>query len=134
MCNISNETSCLQLELRSTAPSTPSIIVDEQGNVIDSHDGSREPIQFVFEEIHWSSEIDVEEAARRMEVTFYPFKKVIVYMNKWCLCYSRRCQRNRGSFTNALLLHRCPTCLFLRLSSGLKQRRSWCTLFCCGEL
>lgn len=65
-----------QLELRSTGPSTPSVIVDEEGNVIDSRDGSSEPIQFVFEEIHWSSEINEEEAFRRLEVTFYPFKKV----------------------------------------------------------
>uniref|UniRef100_A0A3Q1F5A9 Selenoprotein N n=1 Tax=Acanthochromis polyacanthus TaxID=80966 RepID=A0A3Q1F5A9_9TELE len=65
-----------QLELQSTGPSTPSIIVDEQGNIIDSRDSSGEPIQFVFEEIHWSSEIGQQEAARRLEVTLYPFKKV----------------------------------------------------------
>uniref|UniRef100_A0A668UCG1 Uncharacterized protein n=1 Tax=Oreochromis aureus TaxID=47969 RepID=A0A668UCG1_OREAU len=65
-----------QLELQSAGPSTPSIITDEQGNIIDRRDSSSEPIQFVFEEIHWTSEISQEEAARRMEVTFYPFKKV----------------------------------------------------------
>lgn len=67
---------CPQLELQSTGPSTPSIIVDEQGNVIDSRDGGGEPIQFVFEEISWTSEISRQEAARRLDITFYPFKKV----------------------------------------------------------
>ncbi|PWA22581.1 hypothetical protein CCH79_00015134, partial [Gambusia affinis] len=65
-----------QLELRSTGPSTPSVIVDEDGNVIDSRDGRSEPIRFVFEEIRWTSEINQEEASHRLEVTFYPFKKV----------------------------------------------------------
>lgn len=65
-----------QLELQSRGPSTPSIIVDEKGNVIDRRDSNAEPIQFVFEEIHWASEISRQEAARRMEVTLYPFKKV----------------------------------------------------------
>lgn len=72
---------CLQLELQSTGPSTPSIIVDEKGNIIDSRDGNSEPIQFVFEEIHWTSEISQQEAARRMEVTLYPFKKVNVFIS-----------------------------------------------------
>lgn len=70
---------CLQLELQSTGPSTPSIIVDEEGNIIDSRDGSSEPIQFVFEDIHWASEISRQEAARRLDVTLYPFKKVNVH-------------------------------------------------------
>uniref|UniRef100_A0A8C7Z7M7 Selenoprotein N n=1 Tax=Oryzias sinensis TaxID=183150 RepID=A0A8C7Z7M7_9TELE len=65
-----------QMELQSTGPSTPSIILDEEGNILDRRDSSSEPIQFVFEEIHWSSEISREEAARHLEVTFYPFKKV----------------------------------------------------------
>uniref|UniRef100_A0A8B9RCC4 Selenoprotein N n=1 Tax=Astyanax mexicanus TaxID=7994 RepID=A0A8B9RCC4_ASTMX len=65
-----------QMELRAAGPSTPSVIYDEQGNVIDSSVEGGEPIQFVFEEIHWSSEISREEAANRLEVTFYPFKKV----------------------------------------------------------
>ncbi|KAG7510254.1 hypothetical protein JOB18_016945 [Solea senegalensis] len=65
-----------QLELQSTGPSTPSIITDEEGNIIDSRDGATEPIQFIFEDIHWTSEISQQEAARRMEVTLYPFKKV----------------------------------------------------------
>lgn len=67
---------CFQLELQSTGPSTPSIIMDEEGNIIDSRDGSSEPIQFVFEDIHWTSELSRQEAARRLDVTFYPFKKV----------------------------------------------------------
>lgn len=67
-----------QLELQSAGPSTPSVIVDNQGNVIDSRDGSSEPIQFVFEDIHWTSEISRQEAARRLDVTFYPFKKVSI--------------------------------------------------------
>uniref|UniRef100_A0A665UYB6 Selenoprotein N n=1 Tax=Echeneis naucrates TaxID=173247 RepID=A0A665UYB6_ECHNA len=65
-----------QLELQSTGPSTPSIITDEEGNIIDSRDKSIEPIQFVFEDIHWTSEISQQEATRHLEVTFYPFKKV----------------------------------------------------------
>ncbi|KAM3594496.1 uncharacterized protein V6R79_008969 [Siganus canaliculatus] len=65
-----------QLELQSTGPSTPSIIMDEEGNVIDRRDSSSEPIQFVFEDIHWTSEISRQEAARHLDVTFYPFKKV----------------------------------------------------------
>uniref|UniRef100_A0A673CSI9 Selenoprotein N n=1 Tax=Sphaeramia orbicularis TaxID=375764 RepID=A0A673CSI9_9TELE len=65
-----------QLELLSTGPSTPSVIIDEQGNVIDSKDINGEPIQFIFEDIHWTSEISRQEAARRLEVTLYPFKKV----------------------------------------------------------
>ncbi|KAI4887177.1 hypothetical protein NFI96_021288, partial [Prochilodus magdalenae] len=64
-----------QMELRAAGPSTPSVIYDEQGNVMDSRGEGGEPIQFVFEEIHWSSEISREEAANRLEVTFYPFKK-----------------------------------------------------------
>uniref|UniRef100_A0A7N8Y2R3 Selenoprotein N n=1 Tax=Mastacembelus armatus TaxID=205130 RepID=A0A7N8Y2R3_9TELE len=65
-----------QLELQSTGPSTPSIITDEEGNIIDRRDGNNEPIQFVFEDIHWASEISQQEAARRLELTLYPFKKV----------------------------------------------------------
>jgi len=49
--------------------------VDEEGNVIDSRDSGSEPIQFVFEEIRWTSEISQHEAARRLEITLYPFKK-----------------------------------------------------------
>lgn len=71
---------CPQLELLSLGPSTPTVITDEEGNVIDSKD-SGEPIQFVFEGIHWTSEISHQEAARRLDVTFYPFKKV----NTHCL-------------------------------------------------
>nr|XP_061798833.1 selenoprotein N-like [Nerophis lumbriciformis] len=65
-----------QLELRSTEPSTPSVIMDENGNIIDSRSGSADPIRFVFEEIDWRSEIDRKEADRLLEVTLYPFKKV----------------------------------------------------------
>lgn len=64
------------MELKSTGPSTPSVIIDEEGNVIDSKDINQEPIQFVFEDIHWSAEISQQEAAHRLEVTLYPFKKV----------------------------------------------------------
>lgn len=56
-------------------PSTPDVILDEEGNVIDSKDGDA-PIQFVFEDIHWTSEVSHQEAAQRLDVTFYPFKKV----------------------------------------------------------
>lgn len=65
-----------QMELTSTGPSTPSIILDEEGNVIDNKESSQEPIQFIFEDITWSSEISQQEALHRMEVTYYPFKKV----------------------------------------------------------
>lgn len=65
-----------QMELEATAPSIPSFIHDEEGNVIDSLDANGEPIQFVFEEIEWLSQITREEAGRRLEVTLYPFKKV----------------------------------------------------------
>uniref|UniRef100_A0A8C8I9G7 Selenoprotein N n=1 Tax=Oncorhynchus tshawytscha TaxID=74940 RepID=A0A8C8I9G7_ONCTS len=65
-----------QMELQAAGPSTPSFIQDEEGNIIDSRGGGSDPIQFVFEDIHWTSEISREEAARRLEVTFYPFKKV----------------------------------------------------------
>lgn len=66
----------LQMELEATGPSVPSVIHDENGNVIDSRDPSGEPIQFVFEEITWQREIPWEEAARKLEVAMYPFKKV----------------------------------------------------------
>jgi len=66
----------LQMELESTGPSIPSVIHDENGNVIDSRDPSGEPIQFVFEEITWQQEIPWEEAAQKLEVAMYPFKKV----------------------------------------------------------
>lgn len=49
--------------------------MDEEGNVIDSKAGGT-PIQFVFEDIHWTSEVSHQEATRRLDVTFYPFKKV----------------------------------------------------------
>lgn len=54
----------------------PSVILDEDGNVIDSRLPSGEPLQFVFEEIRWQQELSWEEAARRLEVAMYPFKKV----------------------------------------------------------
>uniref|UniRef100_A0AAY5KH39 EF-hand domain-containing protein n=1 Tax=Esox lucius TaxID=8010 RepID=A0AAY5KH39_ESOLU len=65
-----------QMELQATGPSTPSFIQDEEGNILDSRGGGGDPVQFVFEDIHWTSEISREDAARRLEVTFYPFKKV----------------------------------------------------------
>ncbi|KAJ0063117.1 hypothetical protein NL108_012580 [Boleophthalmus pectinirostris] len=65
-----------QMELLSTGPSTPSVIFDEEGNVIDSKGSNLDPIQFVFEDIIWTSEISHQEALHRMEVTYYPFKKV----------------------------------------------------------
>lgn len=57
-------------------PSIPSVIHDENGNVIDSRDPTGEPIQFVFEEITWQQKITWEEAAQKLEVAMYPFKKV----------------------------------------------------------
>lgn len=82
---------CLQLELQSSGPSTPSVIVDEEGNVIDSWDGGSEPIQFIFEDIHWTSEISREEAARRLEVTFYPFKKANIHRIHYLFHFYLKC-------------------------------------------
>ncbi|RLV88894.1 hypothetical protein DV515_00015177 [Chloebia gouldiae] len=65
-----------QMELESTGPSVPTVIHDENGNVLDSRDPSGEPIQFVFEEITWQHEIPWQEAAHRLEVAMYPFKKI----------------------------------------------------------
>ncbi|KAJ7989216.1 hypothetical protein DPEC_G00317200 [Dallia pectoralis] len=65
-----------QMELQASSPSTPSFIQDEEGNIIDSRGGGSGPVQFVFEDILWTSEISREDTARRLEVTFYPFKKV----------------------------------------------------------
>lgn len=65
-----------QMELEATGPSIPSVILDEDGNMIDSRLPSGEPLQFVFEEIKWQQELSWEEAARRLEVAMYPFKKV----------------------------------------------------------
>ncbi|KAL8220632.1 UNVERIFIED_CONTAM: hypothetical protein K2H54_050944 [Gekko kuhli] len=64
------------MELESLGPSIPSVIHDENGNVINSRDHEGEPIQFIFEEISWQQEITWEEAAHKLEVAMYPFKKV----------------------------------------------------------
>lgn len=64
------------MELEATGPSVPSVILDEDGNMIDSRLPSGEPLQFVFEEIKWHQKLSWEEAARRLEVAMYPFKKV----------------------------------------------------------
>lgn len=88
---------CPQLELLSLGPSTPTVITDEEGNVIDSKD-SGEPIQFVFEDIHWTSEISHQEAARRLDVTFYPFKKV----NTHCLSSTQQSLTQEITFSSAL--------------------------------
>lgn len=97
---------CLQLELQSTGPSTPSIIMDEEGNIIDNRDGGGEPIQFVFEDIHWTSEMSRQEATRRLEVTFYPFKKVTTWEAFIQHIYSTHCLHtglNAVSFTTVSL-------------------------------
>uniref|UniRef100_K7FNJ2 EF-hand domain-containing protein n=1 Tax=Pelodiscus sinensis TaxID=13735 RepID=K7FNJ2_PELSI len=65
-----------QMELESSGPSIPSVIHDENGNVLDSRDPAGEPVQFVFEEIRWQQEMSWEEAAQKLEVAMYPFKKV----------------------------------------------------------
>lgn len=64
------------MELEAMGPSVPSVILDKDGSVIDSHLPSGESLQFVFEEIKWQQELSWEEAARRLEVAMYPFKKV----------------------------------------------------------
>lgn len=119
---------CLQLELQSTGPSTPSIILDEQGNVIDSRDGGGEPIQFVFEDISWISEISRKEAARRLDVTFYPFKKVTSFLTGRLLA-----QLQQRSHAAVVSPPRCPTCPSQRPSSEPRQRANWCIPFCSGE-
>ncbi|TRY83438.1 hypothetical protein DNTS_016194 [Danionella cerebrum] len=58
-----------QMELGAAGPSTPSVIYDEQGNLIESRGDGGEPIQFVFEDIVWSEKLSAEEASRRLEVT-----------------------------------------------------------------
>lgn len=65
-----------KMELLATGPSIPSVIYDENGNAVDSRDPLGDPIEFVFEEIHWQSEISWTQAAKKLEVTMYPFKKV----------------------------------------------------------
>uniref|UniRef100_A0A8C5QVC9 EF-hand domain-containing protein n=1 Tax=Leptobrachium leishanense TaxID=445787 RepID=A0A8C5QVC9_9ANUR len=64
------------MELESFGPSIPTVIFDENGEVIDSRHAGGEPIEFVFEDINWQSEISWQEAAKKLEVTMYPFKKV----------------------------------------------------------
>ncbi|CAH2281921.1 seleno N [Pelobates cultripes] len=64
------------MELESMSPSIPSVIFDENGEVIDSRNSEGEPIEFVFEDIIWQSEINWQEAAKKLEVSMYPFKKV----------------------------------------------------------
>uniref|UniRef100_A0A672FU60 Selenoprotein N n=1 Tax=Salarias fasciatus TaxID=181472 RepID=A0A672FU60_SALFA len=64
-----------QMELRSSGPSLPSVITDERGDVVDVRDAA-EPVHFVFEDIVWSAELSRQEAARRLELALYPFKKV----------------------------------------------------------
>lgn len=44
------------MELEAVGPSVPSVILDEDGNMIDSRLPSGEPLQFVFEEIKWHQE------------------------------------------------------------------------------
>lgn len=70
------------MELEATGPSIPAVILDEDGNMIDSRLPSGEPLQFVFEEIRWQQELSWEEAARRLEVAMYPFKKVRLGMRE----------------------------------------------------
>lgn len=65
-----------QMELEARGPSVPSVIIDESGNMVSSRLPSGEPLQFVFEDIEWHQELSWEEAARRLEVTMFPFKKV----------------------------------------------------------
>ena len=65
---------CVQLELLSSGPSTPTFVTDEEGRLVESR--GPEPIHFVFEDIHWTAEVSRQEAQRQLEVTFYPFKKV----------------------------------------------------------
>lgn len=92
------------MELQSIGPSTPSTILDEEGNVIDSRAVDGKSIQFVFEDIHWSSEISQEEAFRRLEVTLYPFKKVNRYGRvKKSLVLFHKCVVDAVCFLGAVL-------------------------------
>lgn len=65
-----------KMELVAEGPSVPALIYDENGNAINTSDPDVEPIQFVFENIEWRSEISFQEAYRQMEVAMYPFKKI----------------------------------------------------------
>ena len=68
-----------QMELRSTGPSVPAIVdsgLDIRDHFIEPHPG---------EEISWLEEISDEEARRKLEVVFYPFKKVWVFCTIWDL-------------------------------------------------
>uniref|UniRef100_A0A6I8NC05 Selenoprotein N n=1 Tax=Ornithorhynchus anatinus TaxID=9258 RepID=A0A6I8NC05_ORNAN len=65
-----------QMELEALGPSVPATIQDESGHTVESRPSSGEPVQFVFEEIEWQRTLSREEAARRLEVAMYPFKKV----------------------------------------------------------
>uniref|UniRef100_A0A1B8YA36 EF-hand domain-containing protein n=1 Tax=Xenopus tropicalis TaxID=8364 RepID=A0A1B8YA36_XENTR len=68
-----------QMEIESLGPSIPSTIYDENGNIMESRNAEGEAIEFVFEDINWQSEMTFEEAARKLEVTMYPFKRVSYY-------------------------------------------------------
>ncbi|MEE6467442.1 hypothetical protein FKM82_007240 [Ascaphus truei] len=85
------------MELESLGPSIPSVIYDENGNVIDSMNSQGDPIEFMFEDIIWQSEISWEEAAEKLEVSMYPFKKGL---KKTSSMLDEELPRNHQSITN----------------------------------
>ncbi|KAF7242400.1 Selenoprotein N [Varanus komodoensis] len=99
-----------QMELESLGPSIPSVIHDENGNVIDSREEG--PIQFIFEEIAWQREISWEEAAGKLEVAMYPFKKV---------------RKDPPVFAD-----KCPTFPSPKPLRGPNLRVNLCIPYCCG--
>ncbi|KAK1340354.1 hypothetical protein QTO34_018922 [Cnephaeus nilssonii] len=65
-----------QMELEATGPSIPAVILDEDGNMIDSRLPSGEPLQFVFEEISWRTCKDWETVAQSSEEGLSDFLKI----------------------------------------------------------
>jgi len=66
------------LRLHQKSPSSPRILVDENGNEFDQREifGGGEDINIQFDDIVWDVEISEQEAREELEEKFYPFKKV----------------------------------------------------------
>uniref|UniRef100_A0A8C4N505 Selenoprotein N n=1 Tax=Eptatretus burgeri TaxID=7764 RepID=A0A8C4N505_EPTBU len=62
-----------QMELISEGPSLPLEIYDENGNNLELN--SSDPIQFIFDDIEWESEISVQEVLNSLEL-FHVFRQV----------------------------------------------------------
>jgi len=66
------------LRLHQKSPSSPRVLVDENGNEFDQREifGGGEDINIQFDDIVWNVEISEQEARDKLEEKFYPFKKV----------------------------------------------------------